>query len=50
MVFFMEEIRAFNIAYFENTCTALDSEKGMEYYAATYLDKEALDIITRSYV
>ena len=30
MVFFKEEIRAFNIAYFENTCAALDSENGMQ--------------------
>ena len=54
MVFFKEEIRAFNIAYFENTCTALDSEKGMQYFCRDVfkkgivpdLDKEALDIIT----
>ena len=32
MAFFKEEISAFNIAYFENTCAALDSENGMQYY------------------
>ena len=26
MVFFNEEIRAFNFAYFEKTCAALDTE------------------------
>ena len=55
MAFFKEEIRAFNIAYFDNTCAALDSEKGMQYFCRDVfkqgivpdLDKEALDIITR---
>ena len=53
MVFLKEEIRAFNYAYFENACAALDSENEMKYYCRDVfrngmvpeLDKDAFDRI-----
>ncbi len=32
MVFFKEEINAFNHTFFDNACCALDTEKGMNFY------------------
>lgn len=55
MVFFKEEINAFNIAFFENVCAALDSENETKNYCRdTFrirkglvpdLDKDALQLI-----
>lgn len=48
MVFFKEEITNFQLAYFEKTCAALDSEKEMQYYCRDVFrnGKDALDRIT----
>jgi len=56
MVFFQEEIAQFNLAYFENICNLLDTEKGMHHFcrdtvlrtkgSVPDLDKDALDRIT----
>lgn len=55
MVFYKEEINAFNIAYFEKLCAALDSENDMKNYCRDTFrvrkglvpdsDKDALDLI-----
>ena len=56
MVFFKEEIAAFNIAYFDKLCAALDSESEIRYYCRDTFpsrkglvpdsDKDALELIT----